>query len=231
MCGHGGSWGVGTKATNDSSCNVPRTFLILALGPRKLLQPWTNWDSRSPLVGSGLTEPVGCGFPCPIGTSRAPESDRAVGISISVVHFFTPVPSCVLCLWKALNQCCLNWNNMTPRTYFKPHCHRGKGRKEGTSIELLECSRAWARCFICIDLSKPICRILKNVYFWLCQVLVQQAGYSLQHVDLSLVLVGRLSCPSAYGILVQDQGWNPCPRNWEANSYPLDHQGSPYGGI
>ena len=89
MCGHGGSWGVGTKATNDSSCNVPRTFLILALGPRKLLQPWANWDSRSPLVGSGLTEPVGCGFPCPIGTSRAPASDRAVGTSVSVVHFFT----------------------------------------------------------------------------------------------------------------------------------------------
>jgi len=90
MYGHGGSWGVGTKATNDSSCNVPRTSRILALGPRILLQAWADWNSRSSLVGSGLTEPVGCSFPCPIGTSRAPASDTTVGTRVSVVHFFTP---------------------------------------------------------------------------------------------------------------------------------------------
>ena len=25
----------------------------------------------------------------------------------------------------------------------------------------------------------------------------------------------------------QAQGWNPCPRHWQADSYPLYHQGSP----
>ena len=106
-----------------------------------------------------------------------------------------------------------------------------KGGKEGASIELLECSRAWARCFICIDLSKPICRIKKNIYFWLCWVLVAARGIFNAACDLSLVVVGRLSCPSAYGILVQDQGLNPHPLNWKVNSYPLDHQGSPCGKI
>ena len=25
-----------------------------------------------------------------------------------------------------------------------------------------------------------------------------------------------------------DQGWNPCPLHWQADSQPLRHQGSPY---
>ena len=36
----------------------------------------------------------------------------------------------------------------------------------------------------------------------------------------------RLSCSVACGIL-PDQGSNPCPLNWQADSYPLDHQGNP----
>ena len=34
-----------------------------------------------------------------------------------------------------------------------------------------------------------------------------------------------LSCPLACGIF-WDQGWDPCPLPWQADSYPLDHQGS-----
>ena len=33
-------------------------------------------------------------------------------------------------------------------------------------------------------------------------------------------------CPKAYGIFL-DQGSNPCPPHWQADSEPLDHQGSP----
>ena len=40
-------------------------------------------------------------------------------------------------------------------------------------------------------------------------------------------MVGRLSCPVAWGILVPSQGSNPHPQHWKADSSPLDHQGSP----
>ena len=36
----------------------------------------------------------------------------------------------------------------------------------------------------------------------------------------------RLSCPSACGIFL-DQGWNLCLLNWQVDSLPLSHQGSP----
>ena len=35
------------------------------------------------------------------------------------------------------------------------------------------------------------------------------------------------SCPMACGI-VPDQGSNPCPLHWQADSSPLEHQGSPH---
>ena len=34
------------------------------------------------------------------------------------------------------------------------------------------------------------------------------------------------SCSAACGIF-PDQGWNPCPPHWQADSQPLRHQGSP----
>ena len=36
-----------------------------------------------------------------------------------------------------------------------------------------------------------------------------------------------LSCSTACGIF-PDQGSNPCPLHWQADSQPLHHQGSPY---
>ena len=39
----------------------------------------------------------------------------------------------------------------------------------------------------------------------------------------------RLSCSAACEILL-DQGLNPCPLHWQADFYPLHHQGSPVGG-
>ena len=40
------------------------------------------------------------------------------------------------------------------------------------------------------------------------------------------VVAHRLSCSVARGIL-PDQGLNPCPQDWQADSQPLDHQRSP----
>ena len=42
----------------------------------------------------------------------------------------------------------------------------------------------------------------------------------------SVVVAHGPSCSTAYGI-VPDQGSNPCPLHWQADSQPLRHQGSP----
>ena len=92
------------------------------------------------------------------------------------------------------------------------------------------------------------------IYFWLCWVSVSVRGLSLvvasgdhsssQCAGLSLsrplllqstgsrragsaVVAHRLSCSAACGIL-PDQGSNPCPLHWQADSQPLRHQGSPH---
>ena len=42
----------------------------------------------------------------------------------------------------------------------------------------------------------------------------------------SVAVVHGFSCPTGYGIF-PDQGSNPCPLHWQADSYPLRHQGNP----
>ena len=42
----------------------------------------------------------------------------------------------------------------------------------------------------------------------------------------SVAVAHRPSCSAACGIL-PDQGSNPCPLHWQADSQPLRHQGSP----
>ena len=42
----------------------------------------------------------------------------------------------------------------------------------------------------------------------------------------SIVVAHRLSCCVACGIFL-DQGLNLCPLHWQADSYPLRHQGIP----
>ena len=44
----------------------------------------------------------------------------------------------------------------------------------------------------------------------------------------SVVVAHGPSCSAACGIF-PDQGSNPCPLNWQADSQPLHHQGSPVG--
>ena len=91
------------------------------------------------------------------------------------------------------------------------------------------------------------------IYFWLCWIFVSVrglspvaesgghsssrcAGLSLSSPLLlrstgsrrpgSAVVAHGLSCSVACGIL-PDQGSNPCPLHWQAESQPLRHQGSP----
>ena len=92
------------------------------------------------------------------------------------------------------------------------------------------------------------------IYFWLCWVFVSVRGLSLvaasggqsssrcAGLSLSRPLLLRStgsrragsvivahgpSCSAACGIL-PDQGSNPCPLHWQADSQPLRHQGSPW---
>ena len=91
------------------------------------------------------------------------------------------------------------------------------------------------------------------IYFWLCWVFVSVLGLSLvaasgghsssQCAGLSLsrplllrstgsrragsvIVAHGPSCSAACGIF-PDQGSNPCPLHWQADSQPLRHQGSP----
>ena len=91
------------------------------------------------------------------------------------------------------------------------------------------------------------------IYFWLCWVFVSVQGLSLvvasgghsssQCAGLSLsrplplrstgsrrtssvAVAHGPSCSVACGIF-PDQGSNPCPLHWQADSQPLRHQGSP----
>ena len=52
-------------------------------------------------------------------------------------------------------------------------------------------------------------------------LLLQSTG-----VRASVVVVHRTSCLEPCGIF-PDQGSNLCPLHWQADSQPLDHQGSP----
>ena len=91
------------------------------------------------------------------------------------------------------------------------------------------------------------------IYFWLCCVFISVRGLSLvaasgghsssRYVGLSLlwplllrstgsrragsvVVAHGPSCSTTCGIF-PDQGSNPCPLHWQADSQPLRHQGSP----
>ena len=63
-----------------------------------------------------------------------------------------------------------------------------------------------------------------------CRLLIAVASPVAEHGALgsrtSVAVVHGLSCPMTWGIF-QDQGLNPCPLHWRADSYPQDHRGSP----
>ena len=109
--------------------------------------------------------------------------------------------------------------------------------------------------FICSELSLLIFLFFKLIcfYFWLCWVFVSVrglspvaasgghsssrcTGLSLSRPLLlrstgsrragSVVVAHGLSRSVACGIF-PDQGSNPCPLHWQADSQPLRHQGSP----
>ena len=70
-----------------------------------------------------------------------------------------------------------------------------------------------------------VCRLLISVAF-------PAAEHRLQSAQASVLAAGRLSrwsdrlsCSTACGVFL-DQELSPCPLHWQADSLPLDHQGS-----
>ena len=112
----------------------------------------------------------------------------------------------------------------------------------------------WTKVFPCIFFLNFYLLFIYYVYFWLCWVFVFVRGLSpvaasgghssSRCVGLSLsrplllrsrgsrragsaVVAHGPSCSAACGIF-PDQGSNPCPLHWQADSQPLRHQGSPF---
>ena len=113
----------------------------------------------------------------------------------------------------------------------------------------------WVPLYItcCFSLASFKFFIYLFIYLWLCWVFVsvrglspvaasgghsssRRAGLSLSWPLLlrstgsrcagSVVVAHGPSCSTACGIF-PDQGSNPCPLHWQADSQPLRHQGSP----
>ena len=134
---------------------------------------------------------------------------------------------------------------------------RGKRRLFGWWISSLSWLWGWVRGCIYISefikLYTFFFLLYLFIYFWLCWVFVSVqglslvaasggrsslrcAGFSLSRSLLlrstgsrhagSVVVAHGPSCSAACGIL-PDQGSNPCPLHWQADSQPLRHQGSP----
>ena len=114
----------------------------------------------------------------------------------------------------------------------------------------------YIRQMVCIMLFYSFNNFLKNLftYFWLCWVFVSVQGPSpvaasgvhssswcaglspswpllLRSTGSrragSVVVAHGPNCSAACGIF-PDQGSNPCPLHWQADSQPLRHQGSPF---
>ena len=114
-----------------------------------------------------------------------------------------------------------------------------------------DCARfrtLWKK-FVCVFFFK----FIYFIYFWLCWVFISVRGLSLvaesgghsssRCAGLSLswplllwstgsrragsvIVAHGPSCSVACGIF-PDQGSNPCPLHWQADSQPLHHQGNP----
>ena len=79
------------------------------------------------------------------------------------------------------------------------------------------CARAFSSCGKWGPLFIAVCRLLSR------PLLLRSTGS--RHAG-SVVVAHGPSCSAACGIF-PDQGLNPCPLHWQADSQPLRHQGSP----
>ena len=96
------------------------------------------------------------------------------------------------------------------------------------SSDLHCCTRAFSSCgkrgllFVAVrGLLNVVASLVAEYGAWASVVV----AHGLQSTG-SVVVAPRLSCSAACGIL-PDQGSNPCPLHWQADSQPLRHQGSP----
>ena len=138
--------------------------------------------------------------------------------------------------------------------FFHSHTRINKQRCRSVGSHLwLHKGTSWRAFFFFLDESYFIFILLYFIFFWLCWVFVSVRGLSLvaasgghsssRCAGLSLsrplllwgtgsrragsvVVTHGPNCSTACGIF-PDQGSNPCPLHWQADSQPLRHQGSP----
>ena len=162
-----------------------------------------------------------------------------LSVFFSLVCFLTYI-------WVLKGKVIKCWARLT-KYYSHDHCTTiMKDYNVTSAIRFLE--RKWQLTFFFFNLL-----FIYYVYFWLCWVFVSVwglspvaasgghsssrcAGLSLSQPLLlwsrgsrrsgSVVVAHGPSCSAACGIL-PDQGSNPCPLHWQADSQPLRHQGSP----
>ena len=85
------------------------------------------------------------------------------------------------------------------------------------------CSSCGAQASHCSGFSFCGAQVLGTWASVVAAHVLSSCGFLLEH---RLSSCGSwLSCSAAYEIF-PDQGSNPCPLNWQADSYPLSHQGS-----
>ena len=139
----------------------------------------------------------------------------------------------------------LDWKNQ--------HCENNSTTQSNLQIQCNTYQPTTGIFFLILFFSPhTILNIYLFIYFWLCWVLVSVRGLSLvaasgDHLSsrcaglspswpLSLrstasrcagpaAVAHGPSCSAACGI-PPDQGSNPCPLHWQADSQPLRHQGS-----
>ena len=90
-------------------------------------------------------------------------------------------------------------------------------------INFFPCEIFIALCGLSLVVGNRGYSSLQCVGFSLLWLLLWQSTGS-RHTG-SVVVVHGLSCSATCGIF-PDQGSNPCPLHWQADSYPLCHQGS-----
>ena len=87
----------------------------------------------------------------------------------------------------------------------------------------------------CFAWTSSGCREQGLFFLGVCRLLSAMASLMehrlqwLQHMD-SVVAVYGLTCSAACGIF-PDQGLNSCLLHWQADPYPLHHQGSSLGDL
>lgn len=122
------------------------------------LQSWTNWDSRSPSWELCSPDQL---VPC--GSPRGPECHKVTrqwDQDLCCSFLYSLCQALCFAYERHLTNVARIEMTQDPPKYTLnvrviEEIPRRKGGRRGASIRFLECSRPWAKCFICITSGNP----------------------------------------------------------------------------